>query len=112
MVKFFGGNSQQFISKKQKDLAVKSIPFVSKWYEKMSVLDNLESQPNIDNKPPTVTLHCSTGLIFWVKMVKFFGGNGHAFISKKHNDLSVKSIPFVSKWYGKMSVLDDLESPV
>ena len=49
MVKFFGGNGQQFISKKKKDLAVKSIPLVSKWYEKMSVLDNLESQPNIDN---------------------------------------------------------------
>ena len=49
MVKFFGGNGQQFISKKQKDLAAKSIPFVSKWYEKMSVLDNVESQPNIDN---------------------------------------------------------------
>ena len=46
---FFGGNGQQFISKKQKDLPVKSIPFVSKRYEKKSVLDNLESQPNIDN---------------------------------------------------------------
>ena len=44
-------------------------------------------------------------------MVKFFGGNGHAFISKKENDLSVKSIPFASKWYGKMTVLDNLESP-
>ena len=49
MVKFFEGNGQQFISKKQKDLAVKSIPFVLEWYGKMSVLDNLESQPNIDN---------------------------------------------------------------
>ena len=49
MVKFFGGNGHAFISKKQNDLSVKSIPFVSKWYEKMSVLDNLESQPNIDN---------------------------------------------------------------
>ena len=64
MVKFFGGNGQQFISKKQKDLIVKSIPFVSKRYENMSVLDNLESQPNIDNQPPTVILHCSTGFIF------------------------------------------------
>ena len=27
MVKFFGGNGQVFMSKKQKDLAVKSIPF-------------------------------------------------------------------------------------
>ena len=49
MVKFFGGHGPAFISKKQKDLAVQSIAFVSKWYEKMSVLDNLESQPNIDN---------------------------------------------------------------
>ena len=48
MVKFFGGNGQAFISKKQKDLAVKSIPFVLK-YGKMSLPDNLESQPNIDN---------------------------------------------------------------
>ena len=30
MVKFFGGNGQVFISKKQKDLAVKTIPFVLK----------------------------------------------------------------------------------
>ena len=49
MVKFFGGNGQPFISKKQKHLAVKSIPFVVKWYGKMSPPDNLESQPNIDN---------------------------------------------------------------
>ena len=31
MVKFLGGNGQAFISKKQKDLAVKSIPFVLNW---------------------------------------------------------------------------------
>ena len=49
MVKFFGGNGQALISKKQKDLAVNSIPFVLKWYGKISLLDNLESQPNIDN---------------------------------------------------------------
>ena len=30
MVKFFGGNGQVFVSKKQKDLAVKSIPFALK----------------------------------------------------------------------------------
>ena len=40
MVKFFRGNGQVFISKKQKDLAVKSIPFVLKSYGKMSLLDN------------------------------------------------------------------------
>ena len=40
MVKFFGGNGQVFISKKQKDFAVKSIPFVLKSYGKISLLDN------------------------------------------------------------------------
>ena len=40
MVKFFWGNGQVFISKKQKDLAVKSIPFVLKSYGKMSLQDN------------------------------------------------------------------------
>ena len=52
MVKFFGCNGQAFISKKQKDLAVKSIRFVLKGYGKMSLLDNLDSQPNIYNYPP------------------------------------------------------------
>ena len=51
MEKFFGGNGQAFISKKQKDLSGKSIPFVLKWYRKMSILDNLKSQHNIDNQP-------------------------------------------------------------
>ena len=49
MVKFFGGNGQPFISKKQKDLSGKTIPFVLKWYRKMSLPDNLDSQRNIDN---------------------------------------------------------------
>ena len=49
MVKFFGGNGQAFYLKKEKDWSRKSIPFVLKWYRKMSILDNLESQPNIDN---------------------------------------------------------------
>ena len=40
MVKFFGGNGQVFISRKQKDLAVKSIAFVLKSYGKMSLVDN------------------------------------------------------------------------
>ena len=40
-------------------------------------------------------------------MVKFFGGNGHVFISKKQKDLTVKSIPFVLKSYGKMSAPDN-----
>ena len=45
MVKFFVGNGQVFISKKQKDLAVKSIPFVLKSYGKMSLLDNKYELP-------------------------------------------------------------------
>ena len=49
MVKLFGGNGQAFISNKQKDLVVKSIPFLQNGYGKMSLLDNLESQPNIEN---------------------------------------------------------------
>ena len=40
-------------------------------------------------------------------MMKFFGGNGQVFISKKEKDLAVKSIPFVLKSYGKMSVLNN-----
>ena len=40
MVKFFGSNDQVFISKKQRDLAVKRISFVLKSYGKMSLLDN------------------------------------------------------------------------
>ena len=40
MVKLFGGNGQVFISKKQKDLAGKSIPFVLKSHAKMILLDN------------------------------------------------------------------------
>ena len=45
MMKLFGGNGQVFISKKQKDLAVKSILFVSKSYGKMSLLDNQYELP-------------------------------------------------------------------
>ena len=40
-------------------------------------------------------------------MVKFFGCNGQVFISKKQKDLTVKSIPFLLKSYGKMSLLDN-----
>ena len=39
-------------------------------------------------------------------MVKFFGGYGKPFISKRKKDLSQKRIPFVLEWYGKMSLLD------
>ena len=50
MVKFFGGNGQVFISKKQKDLAVKSIPFVLKSYGKMSLLDNQYEVPWLESR--------------------------------------------------------------
>ena len=40
-------------------------------------------------------------------MLKFIGGNGQVFISKKQEDLAVKRIPFVLKSYGKMSLLDN-----
>ena len=54
MVKFFGCNGQAFISKKQKDLLGKSIPFVLKWYGKMSLPDNLESQSIILSINPRI----------------------------------------------------------
>ena len=38
MVKFFAGNSQPFISKRQKDSSEKSIPFVLESYGKMTLL--------------------------------------------------------------------------
>ena len=54
MVKFLGGNNQVFISKKQKDLSGKSIPFVLKWYGKMSLLDNLYELPWLDGRYATI----------------------------------------------------------
>ena len=54
MVKFFGGNGQVFISKKQKDLAVKTIPFVLKSYQKMSLLDNQYELPWLENRYATI----------------------------------------------------------
>ena len=43
-------------------------------------------------------------------MVKFFGGNNQAIILKTRKDLSGKSIAVTLKWYGKMSLLDNLKS--
>ena len=54
MVKFFGGNGQVFISKKQKDLAMKSIPFVLKSYGKMSLLDNQYELPSLESRYATI----------------------------------------------------------
>ena len=44
-------------------------------------------------------------------MVKFSGANGQVFISKEQKDLSFKSIRLVLKWYGKLSLLDNLYEP-
>ena len=54
MVKIFGGNGQVLTSKKQKDLAVKSIPFVLKSYGKMSVLDNQYELPWLESRYATI----------------------------------------------------------
>ena len=54
MVKFFGGNGQVFISKKQKDLPIKSIPFVLKLYGKMSLLDNQYEVPWLESRYATI----------------------------------------------------------
>ena len=54
MVKFFGGNGQVFISKKQKDLAVKSILFVLKSYGKKSLLDNQYEQSWLESRYATI----------------------------------------------------------
>ena len=54
MMKFFGGNGQVFISKKQKDLAVKSTPFVLKSYGKMSLLNNQYELPRLESRNATI----------------------------------------------------------
>ena len=54
MVKFFGGNGQVFIPKKQKDLAVKSIPLVLKSYGKMSLLNNQYELPWLESRFATM----------------------------------------------------------
>ena len=54
MVKFFRGYGQAFISKKQKDLLVKSIPFVLKSYGKMSLLDNQYELPWLESRYATI----------------------------------------------------------
>ena len=54
MVKLYWGNGQEFISKKQKDLAVKSIPFASKSYGKMSMLNNQYELPWLESRYATI----------------------------------------------------------
>ena len=105
MEKFYGGNGHAFISKKQKDLSVKNIPFVLKWYRKMSILNNLKSQPNIDNQPSylsTLLLVLFFELIWWNFLVAI---TSH--LSQKGEKICHrKVIPFFLEWYGKMSLQD------
>ena len=54
MVNFFGGNGQVYIRKKEKDLAVKIIPFVLKSYGKMSLLDNQYELPWLESRYATI----------------------------------------------------------
>ena len=54
MVKSVEGNGQVCISKKQKDLAVKSIPFVLKSYGKMSLLDIQYELPWLESRYATI----------------------------------------------------------
>ena len=54
MVKFFEGHNQVFISKKQKDLLGKSIPFVLKWHGNMSLLDNQYELPWLQSRYATI----------------------------------------------------------
>ena len=54
MMKFFGSNGQVLISKKQKDLAVKSNPFVLKSYGKMSLLNNQYELPWLESRFATI----------------------------------------------------------
>ena len=54
MVKFFVRNGKVIISKKQKDLAVKKIPFVLKTYGKMSLLDNQYELPWSESRYATI----------------------------------------------------------
>ena len=53
-MKFFRGKGQVFISKKQKDLAVKSILFVLKSYGKMSLLDNQYELSWLESRDATI----------------------------------------------------------
>ena len=53
-MKFFGSNGQVFISKKQKDLAFKIIPFVLKSYGKLSLLNNQYQLPWLESRYATI----------------------------------------------------------
>ena len=67
MVKFFGGNGQVFISKKQKDLAVKSIPFLLKSSAKMSLLDNQYELPWLKSLRDHLTTKRFLAKIFYLQ---------------------------------------------
>ena len=76
------------------------------WRKNTVIFVNSPQNPAQYLQSTRVTLHCSNRFIFWDKMVKLFGGNGQEFISKKQKDLALKSILFVLKSYGKMSLLN------
>ena len=75
--------------------------------KKYGYLRNITAESSLIFTINANNLHCSNRLIFWDKMVKFLGGNGQVFISKKLKDLAVKRIPFVIKSYRNMSLLDN-----
>ena len=77
------------------------------WRKNTVIFVNSPQNPTLYLQSTQVTLHCSNRFIFWDKIVKFLGGNGQVFISKKQKDSAVKSIPFVLKSYGNMSLLDN-----
>ena len=54
MVKFIEGHNQVFISKKQKVLLGKSIPFVLKWQGKLSLPDNQYELPWLQSRYATI----------------------------------------------------------
>ena len=51
---FLGAMASYLSQKKQKDLAIKSIPFVLKSYGKMSLLDNQYELPWLESRYATI----------------------------------------------------------
>ena len=104
MVKFFASNGYAFISQKQKHLSGKGIRFVLKWYGNLSLLENIESQPNIDN----LSSYLSTLLLvlfFELKWWNFLVAITSLYL-KKAKRFVTETIPFVLESYGKMSLPD------
>ena len=62
----------------------------------MSILHNLESQPNIDNYPPYPSIILLV-LFFELKWLNFLEGMASHVSQEKQKDLSRKNIRFVLK---------------